>query len=132
MLASPDLTVVRWLDGQNPNRLWTTSITVFEIRFGLHKRADGRKTRGLNAAFDALISEDLGGRVAPVDRAAAEAAGLLAAEREGVGRPVDIRDTIIAGIAIARNAMIATRNVKHFADLMERVINPWSEIDDAR
>jgi predicted nucleic acid-binding protein len=102
MLQSPDMTVIRWLDGQNPNLLWTTSITVFEIRFGLQRRADGRKTRMLNAAFDALISEDLGGRVAPVDRAAAEAAGALAAEREAVGRPVDFRDTIIAGIAIAQ------------------------------
>ncbi len=82
----------------------------------------------LHAAFDALLTEDLGGRIAPVDRAAAEAAGVLAAEREAMGRPVDVRDTLIAGIVVARKAAIATRNTRHFADLAGRVIDPWQEI----
>ena len=36
-----------------------------------------------------------------------------------------MRDTQIAGIAIARRAAVATRNVKHFQDLSIPVINPW-------
>ena len=31
----------------------------------------------------------------------------------------------IAGIVIARRAALATRNVKHFADLTAEVVNPW-------
>ena len=46
-------------------------------------------------------------------------------ERERRGRPIDVRDTLIAGIAISRGAAIATRNVRHFADLPIDVINPW-------
>jgi predicted nucleic acid-binding protein len=41
------------------------------------------------------------------------------------GRPVDVRDTLIAGIAVAREAAIATRNTRHFEDLPITVINPW-------
>ena len=43
-----------------------------------------------------------------------------------VGRPVDIRDTQIAGIALARRATLATRNVRHFGDLKVPIIDPWA------
>src|SRR5436189_5016335 len=33
------------------------------------------------------------------------------------GRPGDLRDTMIAGIALAHRATLATRNVAHFEDL---------------
>jgi toxin FitB len=48
-----------------------------------------------------------------------------AAERQRNGRTVDMRDTQIAGIVIARRATLATRNVKHFADLTAEIVNPW-------
>jgi toxin FitB len=127
MLAEPDLVVVRWLDRLDPASVWTTSVTVFEIRYGLARRADGRKTRQLEEAFDALIREDLEGRVAPLDHAAAEAAGILAARRAAAGRPVDFRDTLIAGIAIVNKAKFATGNVRHFADLDVGVSDPWQD-----
>jgi hypothetical protein len=38
-----------------------------------------------------------------------------------------MRDTQIAGIAIARRATLATRNVRHFADLSVRVVDPWAQ-----
>jgi toxin FitB len=41
------------------------------------------------------------------------------------GCPVDMRDTFIAGIALARRATLATRNLRHFDDLSISVINPW-------
>jgi predicted nucleic acid-binding protein len=127
MLAEPDPTVVRWLDGMDPLSLWTTAITVFEIRYGLDKRGPGRKTRELEDAFAALIREDLDGRVAPVDGAAAEAAAMLAAKRAASGRVVDFRDTLIAGIALSQKAELATRNVRDFADLETRAIDPWAD-----
>ena len=38
------------------------------------------------------------------------------------------RDTLIAGIAVARRATIATRNTRHFADLDVPVIDPWQPL----
>jgi hypothetical protein len=55
--------------------------------------------------------------------------GADAAERQKAGRPVDVRDTRIAGIALARNATLATRNVRHFRDLKIPVIDPWKVLD---
>ena len=125
MLADPDPSVVRWLDRLDPLSIWTTAITVFEIRYGLERRGPGRKTRQLEEAFAALIREDLDGRVAPVDGAAAEAAAMLAGKRAASGRVVDFRDTLIAGIALSRRADLATRNIRHFTDLETRVVDPW-------
>jgi predicted nucleic acid-binding protein len=76
-------------------------------------------------AFEQLLAEDLEERVLDFDRSAAEAAAGLAAERKRNGRTVDMRDTQIAGIVIARRATLATRNVRHFADLTAEVVNPW-------
>ncbi len=126
MRDPPDTAVVSWLDKQNAEDVWTSVVTVFEVRFGLARMAEGRRRAALEAAFDGLLREDLGGRIAPVDRAAAEAAGQLAARREAAGRPVDVRDTLIAGIALNRRALVASRNVKHYDDLETGVIDPWA------
>ncbi len=131
MRDPPDAAVVRWLDAQDPGRVWTTAVSAFEVRFGLARLAEGRRRAVLEAAFAALLREDLAGRVAPLDRAAADAAGLLAAWREAAGRTVDLRDTLIGGIALAQRAAVATRNVRHYADLDTRVVDPWAAQPDA-
>ncbi len=125
MRDEPDPVVMGWLNDQVPERVWTTVVTAFEVRFGLARLAEGRRRHALEQAFEALLREDLSGRVAPVDQAAAEAAGRLAAKREAAGRMVDVQDTLIGGIALARRAAVATRNVRHFADLGVDVLNPW-------
>jgi predicted nucleic acid-binding protein len=75
--------------------------------------------------LSALMRDDLSGRIAVLDRAAGEAAGSLAGARAAQGRSAEVRDTLIAGIAIARRATIATLNLDHFADLDVLVVNPW-------
>lgn len=120
-----DPVVVAWLDSQPAESIWTTSITLFEVRMGLELLATGRRRRALEDAFAKMIEEDFEERVIPFDAAAAHAAGRIAAERRRSGRSVEIRDVQIAGIALARKAAIATRNVRHFKGLHLRVINPW-------
>ena len=73
-----------------------------------------------------LLQEDLENRVLDFDSAAATEAALLAAARQKNGRPVDLRDTQIAGIALARRATLATRNVRHFRDLRILIVDPWA------
>jgi len=79
----------------------------------------------LEAAFEAMLRDDLAGRVAAFDSAAAEKAAALAARRQRSGRTVDLRDTQIAGIALARRAALATRDVQHFEGLDVDVVSPW-------
>jgi predicted nucleic acid-binding protein len=130
MKSEPEQTVVEWLDRQVPESIWTTSITVFEGHLGLALLPPSKRRRALTAAFERLIEDDLQGRVLVFDSTAAINAATLSAERRRAGRPVDLRDTQIAGIAVAHRAVIATRNLRHFNDLSVPVVNPWNiELD---
>jgi toxin FitB len=128
MREVPEAPVVEWLDSQPAESVWVTSLTVFETRFGLALLPKGKRRKALESTFDALLVEDLEGRVLDFDTAAADAAADLAAARRRAGRSVDVRDTLIAGIVIARRATLATRNVTHFADLSVSVVNPWESV----
>lgn len=125
MQRRPDPAVVDWLDTQASEAVFITSITLFESRYGLAVLPDGSRKTLLRERLESVISEDLEHRVLTFDFQSAERAASLAAERKRLGLPVDIRDTFIAGIAIAHGAALATRNTRHFADLPVPVMNPW-------
>ena len=125
MRPRPEAAVVSWLDQQPAASIWLTSITVFESRLGLALLPAGKRRQALEAGFERLLADDLGNRVLPFDAEAAAQAALIGAARQRAGRSVDIRDTQIAGIAVARRATLATRNLLHFDDLPTAVVNPW-------
>jgi hypothetical protein len=122
-----DPLVVAWLDRQPPRSLWLTSITVFEVAFGLHLLAPDRRRDQLEHAFRHAIDEDFEGRVLPFDGGAARESALIAARLRQAGRMVEIRDVQIAGIAAAREASVATRNSRHFEATGVALINPWAD-----
>lgn len=125
MQRDPDRSVVAWLDGQPPESVWTTSVTLFEIMYGLALLAKSKRRVALEEAFAASLSEDLGARVLAFDEDAARHAAVLSARARRAGRPVEIRDVQIAGIAGARRAQLATRNTKHFEAFGVRLVDPW-------
>jgi predicted nucleic acid-binding protein len=126
MRRDPDTAVVSWLDRQPAESIWTTTITVFEVTTGLRLLTAGRRRRQLEQAFDALLAEELDGRVQSFDTSAAVAAGEIAAHRQAAGRTLEIRDVQIAGIATARRAQLATRNTRYFTDIGIPLIDPWA------
>lgn len=126
MRREPEAPVVAWLDRQPAESVWITSVTLFEAHLGLALLPRGRRRQALETAFTRLLKEDLEDRVLAFDSAAASEAASLAADRQKSGRPVDMRDTQIAGIALARRATLATRNVRHFRDLKVPVVDPWA------
>lgn len=126
MQRPPEPSVLAWLDVQAAEAVFITSITLFEARYGLAVLAEGRRKLRLQEKLDALVAEDLDYRIAAFDSRAAGRAAELAAERKRLGRPVDIRDTFIAGIVLAHGATLATRNKRHFDDLPVPVIDPFA------
>lgn len=127
MQVRPDSGVVDWLDAQPAESVWIASVTLFEARFGLALLLQGRRRQAMERRFTQLLEEDLENRVLLFDQEAAVEASRLAARRRLAGRPVDMRDTFIAGIVVARRAILATRNIRHFDDLPIRVVNPFND-----
>jgi predicted nucleic acid-binding protein len=130
MQTSPEEIVIEWLDRVPAESVWITSITLFEALYGLALVPDGKKRKILTTLFEEIVEKDLEGRVLLFDQMASEKAAHLAASRKKNGYTVDMRDTFIAGIALARKATLATRNTKHFRDLRVDVVNPWVLMTD--
>jgi len=126
MRQTADENVVHWLDKKPRTSIWTTSVTILEIQFGLQVLPAGKRRSLLIKAFETVLVEEMGRRVAPFDTIAAQHAAELMALRQRKGRPVELRDTMIAGIVLACHATLATKNTPHFEDLSIPVINPWA------
>ncbi len=125
MRQVPEAAVVAWLDKQPRISVWTTSITVFEIRFGLQILPAGKRRNALTMAFEELLLK-INQRVIPFDAGAARLASELMALRHRRGKPVELRDTMIAGIVLTHKATLATGNTAHFEDLSTPIVNPWT------
>ena len=122
-----DTRLVSWFDAFPPESMWLTAITVYELRYGVEALPEGRRRDELDREINNALMDDFRGRVLPLDEAAAVIAASLAVSRKRQGRPVEIRDTLIAGIVLSRRAELATRNVRHFSDLDVPVIDPFAE-----
>ena len=125
MLPKPDRRIPHWLDQQPRTSIWTTSVTIFEIRFGLETMPLGERRAALMDSFERWLNEVMQQRIASYDQTAARRSAELAAERRRRGRPGELRDTMIAGIVLASHATLATRNVKHFEEIASSLVNPW-------
>jgi predicted nucleic acid-binding protein len=126
MRQDVDPIVLGWLDSQAPESIWITAVTVFEVHFGLDLLAQGRRRRQLEEAFARALEEDFEGRILPFEQTSARAAAALAARRRQDGRPIEVRDAQIAGITVARRGTLATRNIRHFANLGVALVDPWT------
>ncbi len=122
MKATPDGQVHKWLLSLGEMPLTTTAVTAAEIEYGLQRLPAGKRRTDLRDRFAALL-EAL--TVLPLDEIAARRAGQLRAERDAKGMPSTVSDMLIAGIAAAANAQLATRNARDFEGLHLPVIDPW-------
>jgi len=125
MLRIPDWRVAAWLDRQPRSSIWTTSVTLFEIRFGLEILPTGKRRIDFFEDFEKLLAS-IHHRIVPFDTEAAHEASVLMASRKLKGRPRELRDTMIAGIVLSRRATLATRNVRDFDDISAAIVDPWS------
>jgi len=121
----PARRVLDWLAAQEPNGLFTTTISEAEFLYGLALLPAGKRRTSLQAAARRMFDEDFAQRVLPFDRAAAAAFALIAAARRKKGRPISEFDAQIAAITRIHGARIATRNVEDFQDCGIEVIDPW-------
>lgn len=124
---APEPKVETWLAAQDGSRVYLTTISEAELRYGVATMAEGRRRDELSAALNAILREDLEKRILPFDSAAAEAYATIAADRRAAGRPISQFDCQIAAIGRAQGAAVATRNAMDFEGCGIKVIDPWTE-----
>lgn len=127
MRPAPDPDVVAWVAGpEHAGRgaLWLTAISEAELRLGVALMPPGARATAVGAAVAAMLAEDFAGRVLPFDGAAARAYAAICAERRAAGRPIAAFDAMIAAIARATGATVATRNQRDFEGCGVDIVNP--------
>lgn len=127
MRSEPSPVVAGWVRAHPADELYTTSITLAEVRYGIERLPGGKRKELLRRVAEEVFSA-FEEQVLPFD---AEAAGWYAAvvcERERAGFPIEGFDAQIAAICRARGATLATRNLKDFHGTGIEVVDPWEEM----
>lgn len=125
MKEEMDSNVQAWLNTQNPRSIFTTTVTIMEIRYGILKKPDGRKKEGYKVAFDNIMATAIGPRVLSLDTNSAERAGAVAAETKMRGMNLGTADVQIAGIALASGFAVCSRDELPFKEAGVELINPF-------
>ena len=118
---SPDARVRAWYAAAPAEGLHLSVVTFGEIRRGIERLRprDRGRADDLSAWLDGLISA-YGDRILPVDRAVADAWGVLTAidDRSAV-------DAFLAATASVHALTLVTRNVRDFANWGVWLLNPF-------
>jgi predicted nucleic acid-binding protein len=138
-LPTPDQSVVAWLSEQAEQDLAIASFSVAEIEYGIAVAPKSNTTRiaQLTAWRDAIRATQ---RILPLDAGAAQILGRLLAVpalRNLATTPPQARrprfggDLVIAAVAAAHNAAVATRNLDDFRLIARHCpglsgVDPWT------
>ena len=103
-------------------RLGFSMITYYEIMSGL-------KHRDAHKQLDRFIELAGYSQVLPLTQQACDIAATWYGRLRQEGKPLDDIDLLIAGIALANNLVLVTRNHQHFTRIEGLSIEDWSLID---
>lgn len=125
MKDDPDPHVMAWARTIDADDLTISVVTVQEIDRGVGLLPHGRRRNNLQQRWSALLDK-YAEMIVPYDLAAARATAQLLVESSARGHPMSLADAQIAGMCVAREATLATRNTKDFTHLSELdLVNPF-------
>lgn len=125
MKPEPTPAVRAWLDAQEAETLYLSSITVAELMFGIGALPRGRRKDRLAAALDGLL-DLFSTRILPFDTSAARRYADLAVRARAAGRGFPTPDGYIAAIAVTHGFAVASRDTSAFRAAGLTVIDPWT------
>src|SRR5690349_15707311 len=103
MRPAPSERVRDWLQRQPAEDMYTSAITVAEIRYGIERLPEGTRKVELRAAAIEVFGA-FADRVLAFDAAAAEQYSLIVSRRERLGIPIEGFDAQIAAICRVHGA----------------------------
>lgn len=110
----PEIKVASWLRTQSQEDQFISVITLGELRRGATLLSPGARRTEFERFIDTTVQIWFGPRILPITRAIADRWGLLDAERQIAGKPLNIADGLIAATAVEHDLGVVTRNVRDF------------------
>ncbi len=117
--------VLKWLSQQHAQELYSTTITLAEILYGIELLPEGKRRGELLAGAERMFTNVLTDHIFTFEDQAARAFAPIASARRKSGKPIAELDAQIAAIASVHGAALATHNVSDFEGCRVRLINPW-------
>lgn len=124
--SEPDPAVLAWLNAQEPQTLYLTTINLAELLAGVALLPAGRRRDALAHALSTQVVALFGGRILPFDTKAAEIFATTHASAQAQGNSIGFADCAIATIAAANGFALASRNTRDFKGAGVEVIDPWT------
>lgn len=122
---NPSPSVSRFVDASE-DLLHISVVTLAEIRFGIASMDHGRRRLALDEWLTLDIPARFGSRILDIDRHVAAAWGELMALSERKGANLQAMDGLLAATAIAHDMTLVTRNLRAFARLDLKLLDPWA------
>lgn len=104
---------------KSPNNIYIPAIVLFELKLGIAKSTNPTKRK---KQLERLVSHV---NILPFGTREADSAAMIGADLEKTGMPIGPYDTLIAGTALAANAILVTHNVKEFERISALTIEDW-------
>ena len=120
----PDASVRTWIDAQRQEDLFLCTPVLAELFYGIERLPKGGRRNHLEQVV-LRMEATFGDRVLVFDRPASIEYGRLVGQRDRIGRATSTMDGLIAAIARANQATLATRDTHGFSDLGIDLINPF-------
>jgi tRNA(fMet)-specific endonuclease VapC len=111
--------VKQHLQSKSPQHIKVPAPALFELEYGTAKSQRPQLQRDF---IDAVV---LKFDILPLDYRSAKAAGVLRSGLEGKGNLIGPYDLLIAGIAIANDLTVITRNTREFARVPGLRVENW-------
>lgn len=127
----PDARVTDWMAARDAEDLFLTATVVGEIAAGIAVLPPGRRRTALEVWLRGVIEREFAGRILAYDLDAAMIFGDIVAGAKAQGRVPAGEDAQIAAVALRDDMTVATRNIRDFAPLGVRVVNPWDAAEPA-
>lgn len=121
----PDQRVLAFLAARPIQRLYVSSVTLAEIRFGIEAASDPARRGELLDWLANRVRPMFEGRVLAVTEDVLLRWRVLVEEGRRAGKLGSQPDLLIAATALLSGATVVTRDVSGFARTQVSVVNPW-------
>lgn len=121
----PDRNVLAFFRAQPLERLFISTVTLAEIRFGIERVADPAMRVDLSAWLEQQVRPMFGERILPVSEEVIFRWRVIVAEGRIAGHTCPQPDLFIAATALHHGMAVVTRDTAGFARTSVSLLDPW-------
>jgi len=122
---TPHPNVTHWIDKQDIETLFLSSITVAELRYGIAIMPKGKRRTTYQHRLEGDVLSVFSERILPFDLKASQKYAEIMSSAKEQGKAIGKEDGYIAAIAAAQGFIVATRDISPFQAAGVKTINPW-------